>query len=172
MSMKQWLCIVAASALCGPAAAGDIYRCTGGDTVLYTDRPCSDGSTPIVSQPEPQTAAPGTGSGPQTDNSTNVDIQVNNNISLPETRPAAAAGIRRRGLEFRDYRRLERGLSEGEVRAIAGPPDRVVVDAVNTDLGLRKKSYYYVSEGYNANVTRIRFTNGTVTDLERRLRPY
>ena len=156
------------------ATAGDLYRCERNGTVLYTDRACGDGRAPVANLPDALTPTPPPNRDvPETDNSTNVNVEVNNNIDLPSGGAAVpVAPVPPRGLQFRDFRRLERGLSEAEVLAIAGPPENEVIDGVNSDLGLTTKSYYYVSKGYNANITRIQFTNGNVTDLERTLRPF
>ena len=100
-----------------------------------------------------------------------MQLNINNRNSVqvqsPPEKPKQSARHRDRGLPFNVYRRLETGMSEGQVLAIAGPPDRETVDSRNTADGVTQKSFYYISSGYNAFVTRIEFVNGVVSRIER-----
>ena len=152
----------------GSVAAADLYRCTIKDgPAIYSDYPCGTNAVVVGKVPDTRVIFPSRLS----DNSRDVNVNVTVNNSLP-----AASVVREsdelRGLPFERFRLLDRGMSEGEILAIAGPPQRETLDAVNDRLGFTYKSYYYVSEGYNANITRIQFTNGTVTQIDRNLRPY
>jgi hypothetical protein len=148
--------------------AADLYRCPVKDgPPVYSDRPCGKGGEVVGKLPEASRSA-----AVDDGDDVNVHVEVNNHIegSGPEARDERAEESR--GLPFEVYRRLDRGMSEGEVLAIAGQPERETVDSDDTYGGVRTKSYYYVSNGRNANVTRIRFRNGTVTHIERNLAPY
>jgi hypothetical protein len=152
----------------GTVLAADLYRCPGRDgTPVYSDRSCGKDAEVVGSVPD----QPSVTVQPHTGNDVNVNVEVNNNVQL-STPPPAAPVRESRGLPFELYRRLDRGMSEGEILAIAGAPERETVDAVNTRDGIQTKSYYYVSEGRNASITRIQFTNGTVTRIDRKLPPY
>ena len=145
----------------------DLYRCERKDgPAVYSDHSCGKDAVVVGKVPEtPTRAAPAAGG-----DDVNVNVEVNNNIQLAA--PPVSQANELRGLPFEVFRRLDRGMSEGEILAIAGAPERETVDAVNTRNGTQTKSYYYVSEGRNANVTRIEFTNGTVTNIDRKLAPY
>lgn len=160
-------------ALSLPVAAAELYRCAlPGGEILYTDQECegqgeSLGKLPDPPPPQSNTPAPSEGG--------STNIELNNNINIDTEPEIADEPVRDdgpNGLPFHLFRRLERGMSEVEVIAIAGPPEREIVDAVNTDLGITDKSFYYVQEGYNANITRIRFRNGNVRSLERTQRRF
>jgi hypothetical protein len=173
-AMKHLLngAVIAAGAIAaGSVQAADLYRCVVQDgPAVYSDRPCGSNAQVVGKVPETRVVFPSR----VTDNSrdVNVNVQVNNHIEAASAASASRASGSPRGLPFETFRRLDRGMSEGEILAIAGPPERETVDGIDTHSGLQFKSYYYVSEGYNANVTRIRFTNGTVTEIDRNRPPY
>lgn len=170
-SIAFFVSLPAALLACASASAA-VYRCSPpGGPVRYSDRPCGKGaermnldsapfSEPTGSQPasKPAEKAPG------------VQVNIHNTVNntMPGSAAAPAAGpAAPRGLPFSIYRRLETGMSEGQVLALAGPPDQETTDAVNTADGIFEKSFYYYSKGYNAFVTRIRFENGRVVSMER-----
>ena len=74
---------------------------------------------------------------------------------------AVAAPPRPRGLDFRDYLSLYRGMSEGELIAIAGPPDLVFSDV------FADKRYTYLPTSANPFVTTVSVVGGHVNDIER-----
>jgi hypothetical protein len=65
-----------------------------------------------------------------------------------------------RGLEFRQYIRLERGMTLGEVMAIAGTPDLASRDKLSERLT-------YMPTTADPFVTTITLVGGRVSDLER-----
>ncbi len=75
----------------------------------------------------------------------------------PPERPAEA---RPRGLDFRSYVALERGMSEGELLGIAGQPD----------LHSRERSfatYTYLPTAADPYTTTIELVRGRIKDIER-----
>lgn len=157
----------------GIATAQHIYRCVGPDgTPTYSDHRCGPNAEEVKHLPPLTTSSPAS----TTDHSnsaapappTHVQVNVDNDNTVNVQPPNTSAGSQpSRGLPFSVYRRLETGMSEGQVLAIAGPPDRETVDSQNTADGVTRKSYYYFSSGYNAFVTRIQFVNGEVRSIER-----
>ena len=74
---------------------------------------------------------------------------------------AAAAPKRWNGLEFRNYIRINRGMTEGEMLGIAGTPDLAVRD----DWAIR--TYTYMPTVSDPFTTTISIVNGRVSGLER-----
>lgn len=84
-----------------------------------------------------------------------------------------------RGLAFDKFIRLQKGMSEGEVLVQTGPPDQAVEEGksfasvvlpsgISTKPGFHVvKSYYYFPTDADPFTTRIVFTGGIVTDLQR-----
>lgn len=62
------------------------------------------------------------------------------------------------------YAKIELGMNEGQVLEIAGPPDSVVIDSERPVL---IKSYYYFGNVTEPNTTRIIFSGGNVSDVQR-----
>ena len=62
------------------------------------------------------------------------------------------------------YAKIQPGMNEGEVLQIAGPPDSVVVESERPVI---IKSYYYFSNVNEPNTTRIIFSGGNVSDVQR-----
>ena len=160
--------------LSSAAAAQTIYRCAGPNgTLTFSDKPCGPDAVRVEHLPPltnslPPAAGNESQSAATTTRPPHVQVNVDNdntvNVQPPHARPDSRPS---RGLPFSVYRRLETGMSEGQVLAIAGPPDHETVDSENTADGVIRKSYYYVSSGYNAFITRIQFVNGEVRSIER-----
>jgi hypothetical protein len=74
---------------------------------------------------------------------------------------AAAAPKRWNGLEFRKYISISRGMTEGEMLGIAGPPDLAVRD----DWSIR--TYTYMPTVQDPFTTTISIVSGRVSGLER-----
>jgi hypothetical protein len=169
-SHKPLISLLLMFAVTPAALAGNLYRCPSkSGPPVYSDQECPGGQVVgKVPDRQPPAAEPA-------GNELNINVEVNNNIQAPASPappPAVDYSTGPRGMPFEVFRRLDRGMSEGEVFAIAGPPERETVDSSNFYTGTQRKSYYYVNVGRNASVTRIHFTNGTVTRIERDLAPY
>lgn len=96
---------------------------------------------------------------------------------------AAAAPKQYRGLEFRKYLSIQRGMSEGELLGIAGEPDLkadqgIAISAPTTILlapnvsgpgrsGLSLKTYTYMPTPGDPFTTTIRLVGGRVDEIER-----
>ena len=182
ISMRPILPCLAALLLATVAAnAGGqtIYRCKGpGGIPVFSDHRCGPDAVEVRHLPPVNTSAPSAGgqSNAPSPSSGTPQVQLNvNNSNTVNVQPQGGethAGDsqpqpRSNGLPFDVYRRLETGMSEGQVLAIAGPPDQETIDSQNTADGVIRKSYYYFSSGYNAFVTRIQFVNGEVRSIER-----
>jgi hypothetical protein len=74
---------------------------------------------------------------------------------------AAAAPPQPRGLDFRNYISLQRGMSEGELITIAGAPDLVSSDV------FADKRYTYLPTPSNPFVTTISLVGGRINHIER-----
>lgn len=74
---------------------------------------------------------------------------------------AAATPPRPRGLEFRKYISLQRGMSEGELFTIAGTPDLASRDARSL------KTYTYLPVPGDPFTTTITLTRGRISEIER-----
>jgi hypothetical protein len=74
---------------------------------------------------------------------------------------AAAAPPRPRGLDFRDYLSLHRGMSEGEMLTIAGAPDLLFSDVFAT------KAYTYLPVPGNPFTTTVTVIGGQINKIER-----
>lgn len=74
---------------------------------------------------------------------------------------AAAAPPRPRGLEFRAYISLSRGMSEGELVTIAGPPDLLFSDVYAS------KNYTYLPTAADPFTTTVTVIGGRINQIER-----
>ena len=74
---------------------------------------------------------------------------------------AAAAPPRPRGLDFRDYIALYRGMSEGELIGIAGSPDLLFSDLYAS------KNYTYLPTAADPFTTTITVIGGRINHIER-----
>jgi hypothetical protein len=80
---------------------------------------------------------------------------------------AAAAPKQPRGLDFRNYLRIERGMSEGELLGIAGPADLVSDQGFAGPDVQRKIAWTYLPTPGDPFTTTITLIGGRVADLER-----
>lgn len=67
-------------------------------------------------------------------------------------------------LDLQTYAKLRSGMNEGQVLEIAGKPDMVTVDSERPVI---VKSYYYLPSDNEPTTTRVIFSAGTVTDIQR-----
>lgn len=74
---------------------------------------------------------------------------------------AAAAPKRPRGLDFRKYVSLQRGMSEGEMLTYSGAPDLL------THEGWVKKSYIWLPTSGDPFTTTVVLVRGRISDIER-----
>jgi hypothetical protein len=76
-------------------------------------------------------------------------------------------------LDFAAYLSLKRGMTEGEVLAIAGPPDAqgeegAVLSAQGTgSAALAVRTYTYLPTDTEPHATTLTFTGGRVTEIRR-----
>jgi hypothetical protein len=86
-----------------------------------------------------------------------------------KTAPVPAA----RGLDFRTYLSLQRGMTEGEVLGNAGPPDLQADQGVvfsaqgHARSALAVRTYTYLPTTADPQTTTITFAGGRVTDIRR-----
>jgi hypothetical protein len=74
---------------------------------------------------------------------------------------AAATPPRPRGLDFRSYISLNRGMSEGELLVIAGPPDLLFSDAFSV------KHYTYLPTTVDPFTTTVLVISGRISQIDR-----
>jgi Domain of unknown function (DUF4124) len=74
---------------------------------------------------------------------------------------AAATPPRPRGLDFRSYISLSRGMSEGELLTIAGAPDLLFSDAFSV------KHYTYLPTTVDPFTTTVLVISGRISQIER-----
>jgi hypothetical protein len=163
--------LILASILGQRAGAIETYKCIDEKgVVLYSDVPCGTDATQISVDVIP----PGDGVVQPMLRPGEIDLleeaTARGRMDQEKRQQQEQAGPKPyRGMTLRTFGLLSVGMSEAEVRYIAGAPDRETIEGVNTRLGFTRKSYYYIKEGHNASITRIRFVNGTVTHLDRDL---
>lgn len=156
------------------AGAEIVFRCPGANGVpIYSDHVCGPHATRIEVQapttyeapptPAPQLPASPTGMG----GGVHLDLHNSNVVNAAPAESAAVPAESGGDLPFSVFRRLDTGMSEGKLLAIAGPPARETVDSINTAEGIQRKSYYYVNHGYNASITHIQIVNGRVVRIDR-----
>lgn len=80
---------------------------------------------------------------------------------------AAAAPKAPRGLDFRNYVRIQRGMSEGELLTIAGEPDFVSDQGFAGPGALRAVTWTYLPTPGDPFTTTITLIGGRVSDLDR-----
>jgi hypothetical protein len=86
-----------------------------------------------------------------------------------KTAPVQAA----RGLDFRTYLSLQRGMTEGEALAIAGPPDMQADQGVvfsaqgHARSALAVRTYTYLPTTADPQTTTITFVGGRVSEIRR-----
>jgi len=78
-----------------------------------------------------------------------------------------------RGLDFRTYLSLQRGITEGEALAIAGPPDMQADQGVvfsaqgHGRSALAVRTYTYLPTTADPQTTTITFVGGRVSEIRR-----
>lgn len=144
----------------GAAAAPGVWRCaSGGAPPVYQDRPCDPGreQKDLAAHPPPLSVVP---------------------LELPATPPAArtkprrteAAPPRPRRPETRvagdaaERRHVREGMTEGEVLARLGSPDFASPKA-----GRKARWTYLPAAGDPQTITLVRFEDGQVATVERRV---
>ena len=80
---------------------------------------------------------------------------------------AAAAPKAPRGLDFRNYLRIERGMSEGELLGIAGEPDFVSDQGLAGPGAQRMTNWTYLPTRADPFTTPITLIGGRVSELDR-----
>jgi hypothetical protein len=78
-----------------------------------------------------------------------------------------AAPKQPRGLDFRDYVRIQRGMSEGELLTIAGEPDFVSDQGFAGPGALRMITWSYLPTSGDPFTTTITLIGGRVSELDR-----
>jgi len=79
----------------------------------------------------------------------------------------AAAPKQPRGLDFRNYVRIQRGMSEGELLTIAGEPDFVSDQGFAGPNALRMITWSYLPTSGDPFTTTITLIGGRVSELDR-----
>jgi len=98
---------------------------------------------------------------------------VGGQLSVVERGGKLAPAGGARGLDFRSYLSLQRGMMEGEVLAIAGPPDlQAEQGAVLSGHGreraaLMVRTYAYLPTDADPHTTTITFEGGRVSEIRR-----
>jgi len=97
-----------------------------------------------------------------------TEIQRDRTVSPSADVPAQTSGIR--GLDFRSYLSIQRGMTEGHLLGIAGNPDLLadqgfVVSDPNTQLAI--KTYTYLPTSADPYTTTITLVAGKVAKIER-----
>lgn len=190
----RWLFFLVFAAAAGSASA-QIYRWTDASgRVNFSNTPPPSGTKAVVVDPDARTAAPG----PESMECYTIRCQgerMEERIRKRESEEARMAAERQalerqaavpkapRGLEFRRYISIQRGMSEGELLGIAGEPDLksnqgVAISApvtvqYNANLGgparagLSMKTYTYLPTVADPFTTTITLVGGRVSELER-----
>src|SRR6266705_1967082 len=97
-----------------------------------------------------------------------TEIQRDRAVSSSADVPAQTSGIR--GLDFRSYLSIQRGMTEGQLLGIAGNPDLLadrgfVVSDSNTTQAI--KTYTYLPTSADPYTTTITLVGGKVAKIER-----
>ena len=165
-------------------ASAQIYRWTDASgRVNFSNTPPPSGTKAVVVDPDARQAAPG----PESTECYTVRCQgermeerqrkrQNEEERMAASR-AAVAAKQVRGLEFRKYVSLQRGMSEGELLGIAGEPDLktdqgfayAVPSNITTGAqgGLRTMVYTYMPTPADPFITTITLVGGRVSELDR-----
>ena len=148
------------------AAAAQVYRWVEGGTVHYSNEPppANARATQLNIDAKPGPAAPDAQDcytvrcqGERMEERIARREQVDARLAAER---AATAPPRPRGLEFRKYISISRGMSEGELLGIAGSPDLVFRDR-------SFRTYTYLPTPSDPFTTSISLFNGRVSEIER-----
>jgi len=148
------------------AASAQVYRWVQGGTVHYSNEPppANVKATKLDIETKPAPASP------DAQDCYTVRCQgerMEDRIARREQAEARSAAElaastppRPRGLEFRKYILISRGMSEGELVGIAGAPDMVFRDR-------SFKTYTYLPTPSDPFTTTIGLVNGRVNEIDR-----
>ena len=148
------------------AAGAQVYRWVEGGTVHYSNEPppANMKATKLDIDTKPAPAAP------DAQDCSSVRCQgerMEERLARREQAEARSAAERTastppraRGLEFRKYISISRGMSEGELVGIAGAPDMVFRDR-------SFKTYTYLPTPSDPFTTTIGLVNGRVNEIDR-----
>lgn len=167
MTIRAQALLLLLLAVAAPAAA-QVYRWVDGKgTVHYSNATPPPGVKATMIEPESKPGAPS----PESLECHTVRCQGERMekrlVQRAETEArlaaerAAAAPPQARGLDFRDYLSLYRGMSEGELVSIAGPADLVFSDI------FADKRYTYLATSANPWITTVSVVGGRVNHIER-----
>ncbi len=185
----RWLIFLVLAAAAGSAAA-QIYRWTdAGGRVHFSNTAPPPEAKAVVVDPNARPAPPGPESaecytircqGERMEERERRRESENARISAER---AAAEPKRPRGLEFRKYISIQRGMSEGELLGIAGEPDLKADQGIAISVpvtvqydrnlsgaaraGLRMVTYTYLPTPSDPFTTTIRLVGGRVDDIDR-----
>jgi hypothetical protein len=157
--------LVALLLLAPLAAAAQVYRWVDRGTVHYSNEPPPKGlkatTLPIDARPGPA---------PQSQECYTVRCQGERmearlaEREVAEARAsaerAAAAPPQPRGLDFRKYVSIQRGMSEGELLAVAGSPDLLFRD-------FSFRTYTWLPTPADPFTTTVTVVSGRVSEIER-----
>lgn len=176
--------LVLALALFAGAAQAQIYRWVDQNGLVhYSNQQPPKNVAATVVDPDAKAAAPA----PQSTECYTVRCQGERMEERQRRRDAdeakaaaeraAAAPKQARGLDFRNYLRIQRGMSEGELLGIAGEPDlksdQGFAYAMPSNIGrgaqsgLRMMTYTYLPTPGDPFTTTITLVGGRVSEIER-----
>jgi len=166
---KQHYLLLICLCISTPAVAGQtVYRCGEVGHYIFSTEPCNDQptaiqieSTRLSTDPNPYQAM---------SDAYKKDLKLRSEArATHKPAPKRRGPAKTNGLSLSDFNRIDIGMSEGEVLLRLGHPDRESIDSVNTELGITRKSFYYIKKGFNSNVSRLLFSNGNLVDKRREL---
>ena len=188
--MTNYKIIGLALLLASGVAHAQIYRWVDAQgRVNFSNTPPPSGVKAVVVDPDAKTAGPG----PESTECYTVRCQGERMEERQRKRQsederiaaqrAAVTPKQARGLEFRKFISLQRGMSEGELLGIAGEPDlktdqgiafaapsNIAVDrnlSVAAQTGLRMQTYTYLPTPGDPFTTTITVVGGRVSELDR-----
>ena len=175
------------------AAQAQIYRWIGPDgKVTYTNGAPPPGAKVTVVDPNAVQVAPAPESaecysircqGERMEARQRLQAETDAKVAAAQTSVAATQKPAVKGLEFRKYISLQRGMTEGELFVIAGEPDMkanqgAVYSAPTTVQGSRNlsiagraslgvKTYTYLPTPADPFITTVTLVGGRISELER-----
>ena len=153
--------------LASASAGAQVYRWVDkSGTVNYSNEPPPAGAKaselPIDARPGPPSAQPQDCYSVRCQGERMEDRLARRDAADAQAQAerAAVTPPRPRGLEFRRYISIQRGMSEGEMLAIAGPPDLAFRDFTS-------HTYTYLAIPGEPFITTITVITGRVSEIER-----